>query len=57
MPIELLPVLNESYLSKLTEQFSAASHDGPFDVALDIGKVILDLYKLIYPPNYPQIGE
>ncbi|KAF7979664.1 hypothetical protein HWV62_41651 [Athelia sp. TMB] len=56
VPAELLPALHESFLGSLTETFSAASHDGPYSRALDVGITILAVYCLIYPPNYPQIG-
>jgi hypothetical protein len=56
-PDELLPLLQESYLTSLAERFSSASHDGPYSQALDDGYTLLALYLLIYPPNYPQIGE
>lgn len=57
LPIETLPlVLSEQYLPNLAEEFSSASHDGPFDAALRRGRVLLALYVVIYPQNYPQIG-
>lgn len=56
IPPDLFIALNESYLSSLSEQFSCLSHEGPYTKALGVGKVLLDLYRLIYPPNYPQIG-
>ena len=57
LPIETLPlVLSEQYLPNLAEEFSLASHDGPFDVALKRGRTLLALYAVIYPQNYPQIG-
>lgn len=57
LPTMLGCVLHESYLPSLSETFSNASHDGPYDVALDTGESLLALYRLVYPPNYPQIGE
>lgn len=57
LPKELLPVLRESFLGGLTEIFSAASHDGPYARALDVGTTILAVYCVLYPPNYPQIGK
>ncbi|EGO23481.1 hypothetical protein SERLADRAFT_449865 [Serpula lacrymans var. lacrymans S7.9] len=57
IPSELFPALCESYLTRLSEAFSKASHDGPFDIALDVGLTLLALYCLIYPPNYPQIAD
>ncbi|KZP33583.1 hypothetical protein FIBSPDRAFT_720739 [Athelia psychrophila] len=56
VPDALLPVLHESFLGSLTEIFSAASHDGPYSQALDVGATILAVYSVLYPPNYPQIG-
>ncbi|KAK0461690.1 uncharacterized protein EV420DRAFT_1526601 [Desarmillaria tabescens] len=56
LPDELLCVFHESFLSKISETFSNASHDGPYDLALDVGETILQIYQLIYPENYPQIG-
>jgi len=56
LPSELRPVLHESFLARLSDQFSATSHDGPYEEALQTGKFILALYTLIYPPNYPQTG-
>lgn len=57
LPAQLYCVFNESYISMLSEKFSKASHDGPYDVALEAGTALLDVYRLIYPPNYPQIGQ
>ncbi|KAI5989994.1 hypothetical protein EDD15DRAFT_2170926 [Pisolithus albus] len=56
LPSSLHPALRESFLTKLTDRFSTASHEGPFDVAWENGLAALALYTLIYPPNYPQIG-
>lgn len=56
VPDALLPVLHESFLGSLTNIFSAASHDGPYSQALDVGTTILAVYCALYPPNYPQIG-
>ncbi|EIW81423.1 SET domain-containing protein [Coniophora puteana RWD-64-598 SS2] len=55
-PDVLLAALNESYLTSLSESFSAASHDGPYSDALNVGMTLLALYCTIYPQNYPQIG-
>jgi len=57
IPRKLLCVFHESYLANLSETFSKASHGGAHDLALDVGVTLLALYVLIYPPNYPQIGE
>ncbi|KAG1739600.1 hypothetical protein EDB19DRAFT_1711062 [Suillus lakei] len=56
LPENLHPVLRESYLSRLTDAFSRSSHEGSYDVALDVGLTVLAVYFLIYPENYPQIG-
>ncbi|KAI6028060.1 hypothetical protein PISMIDRAFT_98964 [Pisolithus microcarpus 441] len=56
LPSSLHVALHESFLTKITDRFSTASHEGPFDVAWENGLAALALYTLIYPPNYPQIG-
>ena len=56
-PPELYSVLGEQFLPTLSEVFSRASHEGPYDVALSHGRTLLALYVLLYPQNYPQIGE
>ncbi|KZT65794.1 SET domain-containing protein [Daedalea quercina L-15889] len=56
MPVELAPVLHESYLPALSEAFSRTSHEGPHKEALSTGLTLLALYALVYPVNYPQIG-
>ncbi|KAJ7459866.1 hypothetical protein FB451DRAFT_1271782 [Mycena latifolia] len=55
-PSEVLPVFHESFIAHLAETFRNASHDGSYTVALNTGQTLLALYRLIYPPNYPQIG-
>ncbi|KAF9267383.1 SET domain-containing protein [Marasmius fiardii PR-910] len=55
-PSSLYCVLHESYLAALSERFSTAAHDGSYDAALESGTTLTALYRLIYPPNYPQIG-
>lgn len=57
IPRHLFCVLHESYLSILSETFSKASHEGQYDLALDSGLTLLAVYVMIYPINYPQIGE
>ena len=57
LPSTLYPVLHESYITKLSDTFRVAAHEGPFNSALDAGERLLEIYRLIYPPNYPQIGE
>jgi len=56
-PQPLFCVFNEAYLSTLSEAFSKASHEGQYDLALDSGLTLLAVYIMIYPANYPQIGE
>lgn len=56
-PSELNALLNDSYLPTLSEQFSKASHEGDYVLALSSGRTLLALYAVVYPPNYPQIGE
>lgn len=56
-PRELLPLLHESYLEALSEEFSTASHEGDYKVARNTGISLLAFYALVYPPNYPQFGE
>ncbi|KAJ7644145.1 hypothetical protein FB45DRAFT_987729, partial [Roridomyces roridus] len=55
-PQELLPVFHESFIAYLAETFRNASHDGAYQIARTTGAALLNLYRLIYPPNYPQIG-
>jgi hypothetical protein len=56
LPSELQSVLHDSFLTGLSETFSNASKDGPYDLALFKGKSILAVYLCVYPPLYPQIG-
>ena len=56
-PPVLYPVLREEYLTSLSSAFSESSHEGQYNVAIDSGITLLSLYVLIYPSNYPQIGE
>lgn len=56
LPPELLPLLGQGYLPTLSEAFSKASHEGSYDRALSTGRVLLALYVVLYPENYPQIG-
>ncbi|KAJ7505311.1 hypothetical protein B0H11DRAFT_415136 [Mycena galericulata] len=55
-PSELLPVFHESFITYLAETFRNAAHDGVYPIARASGAALLALYRLIYPPNYPQIG-
>lgn len=57
LPPALRCFLRESYMATLSEIFSKASHEGQYDVALESGITLLALYLIIYPTNYPQIGE
>lgn len=57
VPRSLICILHESYLGQLSETFSKSSHEGKFEDADEAGLTILALYTIIYPPNYPQIGE
>lgn len=57
LPPELKCVLNESYMEQLSERFSKASHERDYNTATISGRTLLALYLLIYPTNYPQIGE
>lgn len=57
LPPSLYCVLRESYMGRLSETFSKASHEGQYDVALQSGDTLLSLYLLVYPLNYPQIGK
>ncbi len=57
LPEWLLPVLQESYTTSLSEIFSRTSHEGDYPRANKTGMMLLALYLLIYPKNYPQIGE
>lgn len=56
VPEDLRCFLSEDYIATLSEQFSAESHEGSYDSALQAGLSLLDVYRLIYPENYPQIG-
>ncbi|RDX42519.1 SET domain-containing protein [Lentinus brumalis] len=56
LPEELYPIFHESYLPSLSEQFSKASHEGPYADAVETGLTLLAFYVVVYPPNYPQIG-
>lgn len=57
LPTGLRCVLNELYTERISEQFSKASHEGNYSQAVLSGHTLLALYLLIYPRNYPQIGE
>jgi hypothetical protein len=56
LPKPLRSVLNESYMTELSETFSKSSHEGNYAKAADSGVTLLALYLLVYPKNYPQIG-
>ncbi|KAJ7672720.1 hypothetical protein B0H17DRAFT_1183338 [Mycena rosella] len=55
-PTELLPIFHESFITYVAETFRNASHDGSYTAALNSGQTLLAIYRLVYPPNYPQIG-
>jgi hypothetical protein len=57
LPANLSPIQQETFLASLSEVFSKASHEGPYDIALETGLNLLALYVIIYPRNYPQIGR
>lgn len=57
LPSTLQCILHESYTEKISEEFSKASHEGDYATAVFSGLTLLALYLLIYPKNYPQIGE
>ncbi len=57
LPSTLQCILHESYMESVSEEFSKASHEGDYSTALVSGFTLLALYLLIYPKNYPQIGE
>lgn len=44
-------------MTELSDKFRNASHDGLYDIAFESGITLLSLYLLVYPENYPQIGE
>ncbi|TFK64626.1 SET domain-containing protein [Pluteus cervinus] len=56
IPVDLCAVFHEGFLTKLSEAFAEASHEGHYEKARDSGLSILALYTVIYPQNYPQIG-
>lgn len=57
MPEEFFPFLSDSCLPELSEEFSRTSHEGQFDIAVLTGQKLLVFYRMIYPHNFPQIGE
>lgn len=56
LPDALKCIFHEEFLTRMTKLFSDKSHDGPLGQALVTGEIVLYVYKLIYPENYPQIG-
>ncbi|TDL22238.1 SET domain-containing protein [Rickenella mellea] len=56
LPKSLHHMLHELCLPHLSATFSDHSHDGPYTTALHVGRSLLALYCVVYPPNYPQIG-
>ena len=57
IPSHLYPAFKEAFISSLSKKFTDAAHDGPYDVAQKAGAALLALYLMIYPDNYPQVGE
>ena len=51
------PVLHSSFLPSLADSFSNASHDGPYEIAVQKGATLLAVYSMLYPPNHPMIGQ
>jgi hypothetical protein len=56
LPDALLQAMHPSYLPALAAAFSQASHDGPFSDALEVGRTLLALYRVVYPAGFPMIG-
>ena len=56
MPETVHPLLHESYLPSISEEFSRTSHEGLYEDAVSKGLTLLALYVVLYPANYPQIG-
>ena len=57
VPALLHSLFHSSILPSLAESFSSKSHGPEPESALYDGLTLLGLYRLIYPPNYPQIGR
>ena len=57
LPPNLMVLLNQSHVPYLSTQFSDASHDANYPLAFTSGLALLAMYILIYPTNYPLIGE
>lgn len=56
LPESLLVAMHPMYLPALSEAFSLASHGGPLVDAVEVGKTLLALYRIIYPPAFPLVG-
>lgn len=56
VPESLAGAMHPTYLPALSEAFSISSHDGPLYDALDVGRTLLAMYKVVYPAMYPLIG-
>lgn len=56
LPDSLLVAMHPSYLRALSEAFSLASHEGPLLDAVEVGRSLLAVYKIIYPAAFPLIG-
>jgi hypothetical protein len=57
LPESLLPVFHPSYLPALSEAFSHSSHEGNIADALEIGRTLLALYRILYSPGFPLLGK
>jgi hypothetical protein len=57
LPEALNPAMHPLYLPALSEAFSKSSHEGPLVDALNVGRTLLALYRIIYPANFPMIGQ
>jgi hypothetical protein len=56
LPSFLRGVLTEPYIQQMAEEFSSGSHEASYDKATRAGSHLLEIYRLIYPKAYPQIG-
>jgi hypothetical protein len=57
LPDSLAAAMNPTYLPALSEAFGQSSHDGPLADALEVGRTLLALYRVIYPAMFPMIGK
>lgn len=56
LPAHLGAVRHELFFKSLSKRFEDHVHDGPYEDAWTIGRALLALCILVYPPNYPLIG-